>query len=194
MSLAPLATVADLEARGVTVAESELPAVAVYFDVASAIVRDAAGSPISESTSTVTLEGRGSRLLLPGGPVTAVSAVSVDGVAVTDYKLLSGSLTRPCGFDDGSEVTVTYAHGLPAVPADIVDMVCRLVGQELLKLREGGADTALASKPVTQERIGDYSVTYGYDVAFTDMDLPDKVRDKLAARFGNGAGITVRSL
>jgi hypothetical protein len=193
MALAPLATVADLATRGVTVASSELDAVGTYLDVASALVRDAASSPISQTTSTVTLEAYGaSRLPLPGQPVTAVSAASVDGVAVTDYKLRSGALTRSCGFPDGSEVTVTYTHGLAAVPADIVDIVCRLAGQELIKFRES-PDTALATKPVIQERIGDYSVTFGYTVKFSDMELPDYLRARLSARFGNGA-YSLRSL
>jgi hypothetical protein len=189
MALTPLATIADLTARGVTVDPSETTAVNTYLDVASAIVRDAAGSTISQTTSTVTLEGRGSRLALPGQPVTAVSAVLVDGVAVTDYKLLSGALTRSCGFEEETVITVTYTHGLPTVPADVVDMVCRLVGQELMALRNG--DTS--SRGVKSERIGDYSVTYA-DTETGTMALSDFQRDRLAARFGSGAGVTVRSL
>jgi hypothetical protein len=189
MALAPLATIADLEARGVTVSPAEVDAVTIYLDVASTLVRDAAGSPISETTSTVTLEGRGSRLRLPGGPVTAVSAVSVDGVAVSDYKLLSGALTRSCGFDDGTEVEVTYTHGLPAVPSDIVDLVCRLAGQELVALRSGET----ASRAISAERIGDYSVTYA-DTETGTMVLSGFQRNRLAARFGSGAGVVVRSL
>lgn len=189
MPLSPLATVADLVARGVTVDSAEQVAVATYFDVASAIVRDAAGSPISATSSTVTLEGRGSRLQLPGGPATAVSGVSVDGLAVTDYKLLSGALVRSCGFPDGSEVTVTYTHGFATVPADIVDLVCRLVGQELTAMRSGD----IASRGITSERIGDYSVTYS-DAETGTMCLSEYQRNRLAARFGNGGSITVRSL
>ncbi|WP_329544696.1 hypothetical protein OG548_08240 [Streptomyces sp. NBC_01356] len=188
MALDPLATVADLVARGVTVEPSEESAVATYFEVASAIVRDAAGSPISSTVSTVTLEGTGFRLHLPGQPVTAVSAVLVDGVAVTDYRLLSGALARSCGFPVGGEVTVTYTHGLPTVPADIVDLVCRMVGQALVKFRES-PEAAIASKPVIQERIGDYSVTYAYELTYSDMELPKYLRRRLAARFGNGASL-----
>lgn len=192
MALEPLATIADLEARGVTVELSEEAAADTYFAVASALIRDAAGSPVSETTSTVVLEARGGRLHLPGQPVTDVSAVSVDDVAVTDYKLRSGALTRPCGFAEGAEVEVTYTHGLPAVPADIVDLVCRLVGQELVKFRES-PEGALTDKPVIQERIGDYSATYGYTVLNSDMELPTYLRKRLAARFGNGVSL-LRSL
>lgn len=191
MALDPLATVADLAARGVTVDPSEVTAVTTYLDAASAIVRDAAGSPISETTSTVTLEGRGGRLHLPGQPATAVSAVSVDGVAVSDYALRSGALARSCGFREGSDVEVTYTHGLPAVPADIVDLVCRMVGQALVKFRES-PESAIASKPVVQERIGDYSVTYAYELTYSDMELPKYLRRRLGARFGMGGNL-VRS-
>lgn len=188
MALEPLATIADLAARGVTVEAPETAAVNVYLNVASSLVRDAAGSPISETTSTVTLEVRGTRVPLPGQPVTAVSGVFVDGVAVTDYKLLSGALVRSCGFRPGSEVTVTFTHGLPTVPADIVDLVCRLAGQELVSLRSGET----SSRAVESERIGDYSVKYD-DIETGTMALSDFQRKRLAARFGAGAGM-VRTL
>ena len=186
----PLATIADLEARGVTVEAGETAPVNTYLAVASAHVRAAAGSPISEVTSTVELEGRGARLRLPGQPVTAVSALSEDGVALSDYKLLGGALARSCGFAEGALYEVTYTHGLPAVPEDIVDLVCRMAGQALLKFRES-PETALTDKPKIQERIGDYSVTYGYSVTYSDMDLPKYLRDQLRARFGGGASLAV---
>lgn len=196
MALAALATVADLEARGVTVAASETAIVNVFLDTASAIVRDAAGSPVSETTSTVTLPGsRGSSLVLPGPPVRSVSSVSLDGTAVTDWKLRSGALVRAAGWQSGSDpsdVTVTYVHGLPAVPVDIVDLVCRMAGQALVKYREN--PDAVGSKPVVQERIGDYSVTYAYGPSYSDMELPKYLRARLARRFGNGAGTLGRTL
>lgn len=191
MALAPLATVTDLEARGVTIDPSEVSAVNVYLDVASVLVRDAAGSPISRVTSTVTLEGEpDARLRLPGLPVSSVSTVLVGGLAVTDWRLASGALWRASGWRPGYEpsaVDVTYTHGLAAVPADIVDLVCRLAGQELSALRSGDVQ----SRAVTQERIGDYAVTYG-DAETGTMSLTKFQRDRLAARFGAGASL-VRS-
>lgn len=187
-----LATVADLTARGVTVSADEADAVAVFLDVASALVRDAADSPISETTSTVTLSGTDDVwLALPGGPVRAVDSVVVDGHAVTDYRLSGGRLWRSCGWssDSGpSEVTVSYTHGLATVPDDIVDLVCRLAGQELAALR----DEDSASRPLKTERIGDYSA--GYDTAAWSgtMTLTDWQRARIASRFGAGVG-TVRA-
>lgn len=197
MALAPLATVADLAARGVTVAPDETATINTALEVASAAVRDAAGSPISSVTSTVALEGGADlRLPLPGRPVTAVSAVLVNGTAVTDYKLSSGALWRARGWADGcspAEVTVTYTHGLPVVPADIVDLVCRLAGGVLVELRSGDALGALASRPLVSERIGDYSAVYSYAAPLlSSLEIPDYLRKRLAARFG-GSLLVVKS-
>jgi hypothetical protein len=188
MALAPLATVADLEARGVTVGTSETAIVGTYLDVASTIVRDAAGCPVSEVISTVTLEGAsGATLFLPGQPVTAVSDVQIDGVAVSDYRLTNGALWRSCGWSGRlapSAVTLTMTHGLDPVPADIVDLVCRMAAQALLAFRGGDP----APRQVSSERIGDYSVTYA-DTESGVMSLTTYQANKLAARFGNGAGV-----
>ena len=189
--MASLASIADLTARGITVEPSETAVVQQYLDVASAVVRDAAGSPISQTTGTVKLEGFAAQWLrLPGQPVSAVSAVSIDGTAVTDYKLRSGALWRESGWkptSEPSEVSVTYTHGLATVPADIVDLVCRLAVQALVALRAGGAEAAAAARPVTSERIGDYAVTYDTSTDMGTMTLSDWQRDRLAARFGGGA-------
>lgn len=185
--MAALATISDLAARGVTVSADETEAVNVFLDVASEMVRSAADSPISQTTSTVTLTGDDSQWLrLPGGPVSAVQSVALDGVTVTDYRLSDGRLWRSCGWsaDAGpSAVTVTYTHGMAAVPADIVDLVCRLAGQELIALRDGES----ASRPLKTERIGDYSAGYDTDAWSGTMTLTDWQRERLAARFGAGA-------
>lgn len=193
MALAALATVADLTARGLTVDASETSLVGVYLEVASAAVREAAGVPISETTSTVDLEGVPTQWLhLPGPPVTAVDTVELDGEAVTDWRLRSGQLWRAGGWSPGcepSEVTVTYTHGLPSVPADIVDLVCRIAAATLLAWRAETDGSGLAARDVRAERIGDYSVTYGDDGRITEMELPDYLRERLAARFGGGAAL-----
>jgi hypothetical protein len=191
MALAPLATIADLTARGVTVEPSETTIVNTYLDVASTIVRDAAGCPISEVISTVTLEGvAATRLFLPGQPVTAVSDVEIDMVAVTDYRLTNGALWRSQGWTglcEPSAVTLTMTHGLDPVPADIVDMVCRMAAQALLAFRGGDP----APRQVTSERIGDYAVTYA-DTESGVMSLTTYQANKLAARFGNGGASVVK--
>lgn len=202
MALDPLATVADLGARGVTVADSEIAVVTTYLAVASALIREAAGTPITQTTSTVVLEGdHDQRLRLPGNPVQSVSAVTIDGAATTDYKLTSGVLWRRLGWRalgwssygwradmEPTAVQVTYVHGLPTVPADIVDMACRLAGQALVQFRAGDP----MARMIESERIGDYQAKYaGFETGI--MLLSHDQRARLAARFGAGPGVVVKS-
>ncbi|MFF1321442.1 hypothetical protein ACFVZZ_18750 [Streptomyces chartreusis] len=193
MALDPLATAEDLEARGFTVDPSEATLATTYLRIASAAVREAAGVPISRTTSTFTLEGtRGQRLRLPGLPIVSVDAVSIDGVAVTDYRLRSEQLWRAGGWTgyEPSEVEVTQTHGLLEVPEDIVDLVCRMAASGIVAARSEDGGTALATaKEVTSERLGDWSVTYGADGRITEMDLPQYWRDRLMARFGGGVTV-----
>lgn len=192
MALAPLATVADLTALGVTVDPDEEDAVNAYLAAASSLVRTAAGSPISETTSTVVLEGSpATRLRLPGLPVRSASAALIDNQPATGWRLVSGALYRAAGWQPGpepSEVTVTFTHGLTDVPDDIKDMVCRLAGQALSALRSGDA----TARAIESERIGDYQATYA-DVETGTMSLSDVQRSRLAARFGGGVKV-VRTL
>lgn len=198
MALAALATAADLSARGVTVAFGEDDIAATYLEVASSAVRDAAQVPISQATSVVALEGRPGRWLpLPGPPVTAVATVELDGEEITDWRLRSHQLWRRCGWEtvcgEPSEVTVTYTHGLATVPADIVDLVCRLTALALVAYRSQPDGEALAaSGNIRQESLGDYSVTYDAAGRVSEMELPDYLRQRLAARFGGGVAV-VRS-
>lgn len=196
MALEPLATVDDLAALGLTVEDDETAVATRYLAVASAAVREAAGSPISETTSTVLLEGEpDQRLRLPGPPIQSVAAVAIDGVTATDWRLRTERLWRFAGWtatDGPSEVEVTYTHGLPTVPDDIIDLVGRLVAGAMASYRAEDGGASLGTQVITSERIGDYAVTYGGDGLATDMELPAYLRERLAARFGGGAGL-VRS-
>ncbi|MGW2985456.1 hypothetical protein [Streptomyces goshikiensis] len=192
MALPPLATIEDLSARGLSVEPSETAIVDVYLDVASTAVREAAGAPISATTSTVTVEGEaGQWLRLPGLPLTAVSSVKLDGATVTDWRLRSSMLWRAAGwtgYDGPSEVEVVYAHGLPTVPSDIIDLVSRMTAAALVAYRsqEDGSGLA-ADKVLTSERLGDWAVTYASDGRITEMELPQYWAERLTARFGGGA-------
>lgn len=189
MALPDLASPADLAARDVVLDPSVQT---VMLAVASTVVRGAAGSPILAATSTVDLDGWGDQLLtLPGQPVSAVSAVEVDGEAVSDFRLLGGRLWRRCGWGRREcpvNVAVTYTHGLAVVPADIVDLVCNLTvaGANALADGEGVRDPR-----AVMERIDDYQVTWGQgaEAVASVMELPAGTRRMLAARFGGGAGM-----
>lgn len=190
MALAPLATSADLLARGVDVTDADLAD--RMLASASAAVREAAGAPISEVTSTVEVEApqHGRRLLLPSQPVTAVTSVTIDGEAASDYRVVSGHLWRrtgwatPCG--DPATVEVTFTHGWTEVPADIVELVCDLAIAGMSVAPEG-AHVGLA-----YESIDDYRVGYlqGAEATASVWELPERTRLMLRRRFGGGAHVT----
>jgi len=97
------------------------------------------GRTIASATYTETLNGRGKSVLAFGqAPVTAVTSVTVDGVAIPS-RASTGS--RGYAFDqqllylDGYaftrgvlNVTLVYAAGFAAVPSDIAQAVIQLVG------------------------------------------------------------------
>ncbi len=189
MALPNLAEVADLQDRGVDVTDTDL--MEAMLAAASASVRGAAGSPILETDSTVVLSAWGDQLLeLPGQPVTAVASATLDDEAVTDFKLTDGRLWLRAGWGcsaEPSEVVVSLTHGLPEVPADILDLVCNLAS--------AGAAAASSGETfdprVSMERIDDYSVAFndGEDAVASVMDLPAPSRARLRARFGGGASV-----
>jgi len=189
MALPDLATTTDLQARGIDITDTAL--IAAMLAAASASVRNAAGSPILQATSTVALTAWGEMLLdLPGQPIQSVASVTLDGTAVTDYKLANGRLWRRRGWGnefEPFEVVVTMTHGLPDVPADIVDLVCNLTS--------AAASAATAGETfdprVFMERIDDYTIQYqqGEQAVASILDLPAAARRHLRARFGGGAGV-----
>ncbi|SFE54715.1 hypothetical protein SAMN04487819_11670 [Actinopolyspora alba] len=193
MALPPLATVADLDDRGVTVDSSETRVVETALAAASAEIRDAAGCPISQTTSTVEVEApSGPWLRLPAPPVETVTEVALDGQTVSDWRLVAGTLWRRAGWlpqHGPGVVTVTYTHGLPTVPEDLVHLVCRIAATTLMAYRSAPDGSALTVDTVTSERIGDYSVNYDNDGKTTEVELSDRLRSRIAARFGNSAGM-----
>lgn len=185
MALTPLADTTDLPT-----AWQDHASAARALLVASASVRDAAGVAISEETSAVVVTGgRGNLLGLPG-PVTAVSAVLLDGDAVDadDYEVLPNGLWRRCGWgDDPVPVTVTYTHGLASVPDDIVDLTCQLAVAWLNHQSEGGGSTA----GLKSVKIDDAAESYTDESAgqVSPVFIPDVTRQWLAARFGGGVQV-----
>jgi hypothetical protein len=201
VALPDLASTADLDARGVTPADDDVAA--TFLAVASSIVRAAACSPIAQVTSTVTLWGLDSDryLDLPGQPVTAVSAVVLDGTTLTpgtDYKLIHGRLWRWCGWGYDRqgfntevyplEISVTMTHGLPSVPAWVTQLVCDVAIAGMAAAQGGARDPRVAI-----ESIDDYSVTFtsqGDQVA-TATELPAATKGALRRAFGGGVGVVV---
>lgn len=196
MALAPLATAADLAARGIV---SVFPEVDVFLAEASAAVREAAGSPISQTTSTVNLHVHPGTtwIRLPGPPVTAVTSVTLDGevLAADSWSLVDGALWRPSPWARAAPtpVTVTYTHGLPTVPEDIVGLVCGIVAAAKAAADEDDEGLGLAvdngrTQSVTLDGYTETYSTAGEAVAaVTPFMLPERTQRWLATRFGGGA-------
>lgn len=120
-------------------------------------------------------------LRLPKPPVQSVSAVTVDGVAVSDYELAKNTLIRTRGASvqqsnlpplpavghwggPDVEVGVTYTHGLTETPPEIVDACTSLA------IRAWSNPTAARSLTID-----------GYSAAWSDnsIALPSDVREDL---------------
>lgn len=189
MALAPLATVADLTRLGVPTGDAAL--VESLLESVSAEVRDAAGSPISRVTATITLTGsREQYLPLPVKPVTEVAAVELDGLPVTDWKLVDGRLWRAGGwsFYAPTLINVTLTYGYATVPADIVRLVCMMVAAGVYASEDGFN----SSRGLTYESVDDSRVGYATgDAEVVDVaGLPERTRAMLRERFGGGATVT----
>ena len=194
MALPPLATTADLLARGVTIDE---PLGTTMLNVASSLVREACGSPVLQTTSTIALwaDGPQDAWDLPGQPVTAVTAVAVNGVdlltggwRVRDGRLhLTRELYYPAyGLDHA--LTVTLTHGFPTVPDYIKQLVCDLAILGAKTAAEGAQDPR-----VVIEQIDDYKVTFVDNakgaLVSSAMELPPATRRALRTRFGGGVDL-----
>lgn len=184
MALAPLADVTDLPEAWDTHADA-----ARALDVASAAIRDAAGSTISQATSTVTVPAPLGPLLRLPGPVVSVAEVTVDGAVVTDHVVMAEGLWLRGGWACGpAPVTITYTHGLAVVPPDVRDLACQLAVSWLQHAEAGGGSTA----GLTMVAIDDARESYTDEAAgaVSPVHIPKLTRDWLAARFGQG-GVTV---
>jgi len=191
MSLSPLATVADLQAKGVTGDGVKLKS---FLDAASAAVRAAAGHPITRGVWTIAVPGSTSEwLTLPIQPVVSVEKVELDGEEITDWKFISseGSLWRRRSWAtcEPVEWMVTFEAGLDPVPADIVDLVCSMVGYAMAQSEDGGYSRR---GDLISFRIDDMSEQYATPSASTKagpMELPEATKADLRARFGGGAAV-----
>lgn len=136
--------------------------VVLALDLASAAIRAETGQIFDYvEDDTITLPGTwDADLWLPQRPVVDVSAVAVDGLALSDYSWLpNGRLSRglvPSGPQYAqawggplSTITVTNSHGYATVPGDI-RRICLQVASRLIE----------NPAAVQAEQIGNYSVTY----------------------------------
>lgn len=185
----PLATIDDLDMRGIAVVGDV--DVSTVLGAVSDAVRDAAGHSITQLTSTVVFVATDYCTLdLPAGPVSAVSSVKVNGVEVAGWSKIGDTVYLPSGWTTSLpvEVTVTYTHGYPVIPADIVDLVCSVAGIAMNSGDDYGNSAQLQSF-----RQGQLSETYFHTAGLdspSPVALPESVRQQLRARFG-GSVVTL---
>lgn len=157
----------------------------LLLNTASGVVRGTVGQELSAVTDdVVSIMGTTSVWLeLPERPVTAVTAVEVDGEALTigtDCKRFGNKLWRSTGWrtcpSEPTAVEVTYSHGWE--PGDWRLEVARSMVLTLAanKLKNPGA--------VESEAIDDYRVRY----AVTAADLPEHARNNLIEAYAGEAG------
>jgi hypothetical protein len=154
MSLDPLASVADLEARlGRSLTGTDADRAAALLVDASATVRNRTGQTFVAETSTVRLRVRGTLLRLPQRPVTAVNTITaVDGDTV-GFTWHAGDTLTLSAIPAVGWVDVNYAHGYDDVPDDIIGVVCNIAARAFgIPADEGGYQS---------ETMGSYTYAVG---------------------------------
>jgi hypothetical protein len=188
VALEPLATTADLTARKIPATDTDT--ITALLDSASAAIRDAAGTPISQFAGTVEVEGGCQAWLAFPLPITSVDTITVNGATVDGWKVRGGRLWRGRGWDAGygNDFTITGTFGLVEVPEDIVDLTCSLVAAGLAAIEDGyDPKRGLMSLAVDDYREG---YAKGDDEVIYPMQLPQRTRDWLRLRFGGGTYVT----
>ena len=182
----PLASPADAARLGYTLPEGrEMEMLAR----ASARLRRGAGRPISSTTSTVRRRVEGGKVTLPGGPITAVSAIArlaEDGGATLTGWRWDGYEHIHCIPLWCGDVNVTYVHGFATLPDELLELVCSVA------VRLSATDDAAGMEAgIRSETIDDYSVTYAAEAVETASGLLPGEEDELAKFLGSSPGAFV---
>lgn len=189
MAFDPLATAADLADRNIGIPDG-VNVDAVLASV-SAAIRDAAGCAITQATSTVVLVvSEYCEFTLPAGPVASVASVQSGGHEVTGWVKVGDTILMPAGWTYclPVEVTVTYTHGYPVIPADIVDLACGMASMAF----EATGGSYGATGRSTYIKLGDYGEGFANPAgteSASPVAIPASVRSTLRARFGTGVAV-----
>lgn len=155
----------------------------------SKVQRAAGGQRIIQATSTgaiidLPIGYDDEYVLLPQQPARSVSAVTLNGVTITDYVLSMGCLWRLMGWLPSTytppKIITTYVHGL--APGD---QGLQLAKSTTLELARGGWGNPTGA---TSKAIDDYRVTYAE--ADARMVLPRPTADAIAAQYGTQAYVS----
>ena len=126
------------------------------IELASAAVERYCGRAFEEvADDEVAITVTTGALRLPNGPVSTLTSVTLDDEEVD----LDGVTVNALGYVSGSwacgTYEVVYTHGFDPIPDDVIDVVCSLVW----------ARVNAGTPGVSQESLGDWSASYGADVA-----------------------------
>jgi hypothetical protein len=132
----------------------------LFGDAAVASVEKSTLRLLSSRTCTLSLRGLPTgkcAIELPGGVVSSLTSVVVDGVEVTggtvighSPALLLPSVDWPEVTGDGYPVTITYVAGYSTVPFDLVDAVL-MIAAELEQRRSEGFEGSLTKALISAE-------------------------------------------
>lgn len=184
------ATAAQLATRlGRTFTPEQVTQADELLEDATEYLRGIIGSHVApQRTSTVTLHPSevDTFLELPGPPIMSVQVVEINGQPFTGWVLRDGLLHHPRGWRGriaSDVITVTYTHGYPAAPADLVALTCVLAAEALANIKDL---KQLAPGSVSNVRVGDY----GKGWHTRGGGLPAHIVDDLRARYGRSAVVT----
>lgn len=162
-ALPPLATKEQLE-DWLQVPRGSAPAgtVTLALDIASDMVRREAKTTFTVRTSTVAKQITDGRIAL-AGPVVSVAGITVSGTALDqggDWELEGDEvrLVRPHLWRSGHRAVVTWTHGWPVVPMEIVGLVLDVT-----------ARACVNPKNLRQESTGQRSVTFASETLATSL-------------------------
>lgn len=182
MALPPLATVEQLEARlGHPV---DAVRAAALLDDASAVVRNYTRQTITRvENDRFTVQYSRGRVRLPEKPADEPTLVErADGSGVIPHVSWWWSGLGEVEFYNSTliangpfyrhamrAVTITYSHGYPEVPADIVAVVCQMVARVI--------DGSVSSPGLRSEAIDDYKADLGGGLSSGTIALvPEETR------------------
>lgn len=181
-----LASALQLDYASLTATQQATMAMLVELATAK-VQRAAGGQRIVDITDTAVIDviNLDEWLCLPQYPVRSVTSVTLDGTALTDWKLVNQKLWRVLGWLSSwaqpSQAVVTYVHGYQTGSQWL-----QLARDMTLSLAVTGYTNPGAA---VSESIDDYHVSYA--AADARMQLSEFQRQSIADAYGASAFVTV---
>lgn len=189
-----LASLLQLDYAGLTPAQQAT--MTMLVEIGTAIVQNAAGGQrivqVAGDTASDLIGSTESWLWLPQQPVTAVTSVTLDGVALTEgtgtgqWQRFGSRLWRDCGWAacarEPSRVAVAYTHGLPTG-----DQGLQFARGAVLGLVRGAFDNPGG---VVRLSIDDYSAAY--EAVAARMEASPFLRKAIRRQYGRKGPLMVK--